>query len=505
MKETTNVSIAGIAFRLDNEGYLQLKNYLTRIELGYKNNPDGAEILADIEARVCELILNQQSADQLVPADRIRDIIEQLGMPDDFPATDNTETDGTGTSIDRNAVLPNEENGSGHSPLPRRLYRNPEGAKLGGVCSGLGTYFNVEPVFIRLAFLAPIPLIPLSAIITHDGAPSAFFAILFSAFFLLYFLLWFSIPMARTPRQKLEMRGERITASSIQKGLQNDFRQIQPSRKSERSASIWADLVYILGRIMLFFVKFITVVVACGLLIGALAALFMTIVMMKGAAGSPEVLQIMGIHIHACDFSGTGFLLVMLSAILPMLGISYLLMGLVLQLPKLKKVLSALFGIWLIIAIFAVVIVARGQYMPGDSNDSPPQIPISQHGWKRSASAIRPLPIRSVSNILPNPKTFKPWKSSITTTIRPVVRLHPTVVRPGRTTRPATSFSEPCWSLPVSSGCCEIFMWFPTGCSIRSFRGKCYWPSPAPTCSPSGAGSWDGSCWPQASAWSSST
>ena len=90
MKETTNVSIAGIAFRLDNEGYLQLKNYLTRIELGYKNNPDGAEILADIEARVCELILNQQSADQLVPADRIRDIIEQLGMPDDFPATDKT-------------------------------------------------------------------------------------------------------------------------------------------------------------------------------------------------------------------------------------------------------------------------------------------------------------------------------------------------------------------------------------------------------------------------------
>lgn len=39
MKETTNVSIAGIAFRLDNEGYLQLKNYLTRIELGYKTIP----------------------------------------------------------------------------------------------------------------------------------------------------------------------------------------------------------------------------------------------------------------------------------------------------------------------------------------------------------------------------------------------------------------------------------------------------------------------------------
>ena len=154
MKETTNVSIAGIAFRLDNEGYLQLKNYLTRIELGYKNNPDGAEILADIEARVCELILNQQSADQLLPADRIRDIIEQLGMPDDFPATDNTETDGTGTSIDRNAVLPNEENGSGHSPLPRRLYRNPEGATGRGM-QRVGHLFQCRTGFYPARFSRP--------------------------------------------------------------------------------------------------------------------------------------------------------------------------------------------------------------------------------------------------------------------------------------------------------------------------------------------------------------
>ncbi|MFQ9504298.1 MAG: hypothetical protein ACLR1G_10635 [Alistipes indistinctus] len=107
---------------------------------------------------------------------------------------------------------------------------------------GLGTYFNVEPVFIRLAFLAPIPLIPLSAIITHDGAPSAFFAILFSAFFLLYFLLWFSIPMARTPRQKLEMRGERITASSIRKACKTIFARSSlhvKANEAPRSGQTW--------------------------------------------------------------------------------------------------------------------------------------------------------------------------------------------------------------------------------------------------------------------------
>lgn len=35
----------------------------------------------------------------------------------------------------------------------KRLYRNLKEAKIGGVCAGLGDYFNVDPVIIRLAFL----------------------------------------------------------------------------------------------------------------------------------------------------------------------------------------------------------------------------------------------------------------------------------------------------------------------------------------------------------------
>ena len=63
MNNTINVSIAGIAFILENEGYRLLKDYLVRIEVGYKGNPDGSEILSDIEARISELILNEQKVD----------------------------------------------------------------------------------------------------------------------------------------------------------------------------------------------------------------------------------------------------------------------------------------------------------------------------------------------------------------------------------------------------------------------------------------------------------
>lgn len=35
----------------------------------------------------------------------------------------------------------------------KRLYRNTEEGKLGGVCAGLGEYLNIDPVIIRLLFL----------------------------------------------------------------------------------------------------------------------------------------------------------------------------------------------------------------------------------------------------------------------------------------------------------------------------------------------------------------
>ncbi len=34
--------------------------------------------------------------------------------------------------------------------MSKRLYRSVENSKLGGVCGGLGEYFNVDPTFIRI-------------------------------------------------------------------------------------------------------------------------------------------------------------------------------------------------------------------------------------------------------------------------------------------------------------------------------------------------------------------
>ena len=142
MNNTINVSIAGIAFILENEGYRLLKDYLVRIEVGYKGNPDGPEILSDIEARISELILNEQDADTVVTAERIRTIIGQLGLPDGM----DTRTPADNIQADS---VPSDN-------FARRLYRNPDGAKLGGVCNGMATYFRVDPTLVRLIFCSPL-------------------------------------------------------------------------------------------------------------------------------------------------------------------------------------------------------------------------------------------------------------------------------------------------------------------------------------------------------------
>ena len=38
--------------------------------------------------------------------------------------------------------------------MKKRIYRNKQDSKIAGVCSGMGDYLNIDPVIIRLIFLA---------------------------------------------------------------------------------------------------------------------------------------------------------------------------------------------------------------------------------------------------------------------------------------------------------------------------------------------------------------
>jgi phage shock protein C len=60
----------------------------------------------------------------------------------------------------------------------KRLYRSRKNKVLGGVCGGLGEYFNIDPVIIRILWVA--------------------FSLLYGAGIVVYIIAWIIIP--KNPR-----------------------------------------------------------------------------------------------------------------------------------------------------------------------------------------------------------------------------------------------------------------------------------------------------------------
>lgn len=180
MKKTLNIGIGGKSFIIDEDAYERLKDYLGTFRSRLKDD-QGQEVMDDIEARIAELLLtNLGSGQQSVSLDMINQITAQLGMPDGKP--ENTTN---------NYECKEEKN---MEPV-KKLYLDVENRKLGGVCSGLAAYFDIDVTLIRIIFLA---------------------LLLCGSFgFWLYIIIWIVAPKALTPAQKCELRGIEANAENM--------------------------------------------------------------------------------------------------------------------------------------------------------------------------------------------------------------------------------------------------------------------------------------------------
>ncbi len=336
MREIEKVSISGISFMLEHDAYEALDQYLARLRAAYASNPDSGEIIADIEARVAEIILTKQEPGSVVSLATVQDVIDRLGLPEEAPAEAPVNPEKT---------------------FPRRLYRNMDGAKLGGVCNGLGTFFDVDPVWVRLVLFAPLILLIITAPAGWGGL-SAMLGTTVGVVPLIYLVLWFVVPSARTPRQKLEMRGERITASSIE----NNFRESAPrNANAQRSASVWAEIIYVIGRIALLGIKAVAMVMALGLVVAAVVM----VVVIGAAIFAADKMMLSHMTLAECLPALSGIApewyvaVTLLVALLPVVMLALLLFGLIFDRRVGGKMLSVLGGIWLIITVYWGIVTIR--------------------------------------------------------------------------------------------------------------------------------------------------
>ncbi len=194
MNKTVNINLGGMFFHIDEDAYQKLTRYFDAIKRSLSNSNGQDEIIKDIEMRIAELIMEKQTSDkQVIHVKQVDEIIAIMGQPEDY-RIEGEEADNANTSFD---FAPKKS---------RKLYRDTEKGMLGGVCTGLGHYFGIDPVWIRIIFV--------------------FLLLVYGTGFIPYIVLWAVMPAAVTTAEKLEMTGEPVNISNIERKVREEFENV---------------------------------------------------------------------------------------------------------------------------------------------------------------------------------------------------------------------------------------------------------------------------------------
>ncbi len=191
MKIALTIDLGGYSFSFDEDAYEELKTYLQTLERWFSGEESSSEIINDIEVRMAELFRARLSDYRhVITIKDVKEVIEVLGTPEDIAGKGGEEGKGKSKS-----------SGS------HRMYRDPDKRILGGVCAGMGAYWRVDPLIIRVIFLALIFAGGLGIII--------------------YLVLWIVLPEAKTTAQKIEMRGETVDINTIKEAVKSEFEKVR--------------------------------------------------------------------------------------------------------------------------------------------------------------------------------------------------------------------------------------------------------------------------------------
>src|SRR6201987_484737 len=92
MNKTLTINLAGLVFNIEENAYQLLKDYLAAIKNQFKNEEGCDEIVADIEARLAELLKDAlHDGKQVLMDEDINNAINIMGKPDDFEEVSSEE------------------------------------------------------------------------------------------------------------------------------------------------------------------------------------------------------------------------------------------------------------------------------------------------------------------------------------------------------------------------------------------------------------------------------
>lgn len=185
MQRIIQINLAGRVIAIEEDAYLVLRDYIHSLERLFAGEKGKDEILQDIESRMAELFfIRLEGGAPSIDRNDVRKVIDTLGHAEALGGS--TGNNAGNPTWNPYLPVPYEKQQGRDGGSKRRLYRNPDDRILGGVCSGLGSYFDIDPVIIRIIWAV---------------------LLLIGVGFLAYIIAWIVIPPARTPQEVAEMTG----------------------------------------------------------------------------------------------------------------------------------------------------------------------------------------------------------------------------------------------------------------------------------------------------------
>jgi phage shock protein PspC (stress-responsive transcriptional regulator) len=177
MNKVININFQGRILPIEELAYEMLKQYIESLRTYFANEEGRDEIINDIECRIAELCEDRlKKGTVCIAAQDMNLIITSIGRPADFEAQDGfeqTTSSTTNATNDSRQQSANDANSSNEGTRQKRLYRDEQNKVLGGVCSGIARYFNIDPLVVRILWIFLIGINILGYLILWIAVPSS--------------------------------------------------------------------------------------------------------------------------------------------------------------------------------------------------------------------------------------------------------------------------------------------------------------------------------------------
>lgn len=279
MKKTFPVNINGNIFYIDEDAYKLLLDYLSQLRATFPGE-EGEEIVGDIESRISEHFDERvRLGANVIVLEDVNRVIETMGRPEELSDSENEASDRGADSTEPGACPPPPHSGATEGSVPpppihKRLYRDVRHEVFGGVIAGLAQYTGWDVTVMRI-------LAVVLTVCTY-----------FWPCVIIYLLAWMIIPVARTPREILEMQGQPVTLDNVGQTVINNATPPAAPVPSDNASSFSTFINTFFSIVAKFILGFFAIIFGLGAiaLIGVILATLAGITLFS-VAGIPDILQ----------------------------------------------------------------------------------------------------------------------------------------------------------------------------------------------------------------------